>query len=322
MKAIVTGVAGFVGHNIARRLISEGHDVVGVDALTDYYDRNLKRANLARVAESGGRFEFIEGDVLNIDLQTLFRDVDWVFHQAGQPGVRSSWGSEFQTYTHHNVDGTQALLEAASRSNTLSRFVYASSSSVYGDAEQYPTRETDLPRPNSPYGVTKLAAEHLCGLYARNYGTPTISLRYFTVYGPRQRPDMAFTRFTLAAATGGEIVLYGDGEQERDFTFIDDVVDANLKAAVASTSPGTVVNVAGGDSATVNEVLSTISEISGRQLKVRRESSVAGDVRKTGGDTTRVRELLGWVPSTGLRHGLTQQYEWAASHIERADFRS
>ena len=313
MIALVTGAAGFVGGTIARRLLTDGHDVVGVDALTAYYDPQLKRANLARLEHP--RFRFVEADLNAADLPSLVADAELVFHEAGQPGVRASWGSAFERYTADNIAATQRLLEAAKDAPRLHRFVFASSSSVYGDAPRYPTRETDLPQPVSPYGVTKLAAEHLCTLYARTWGLPTVSLRYFTVYGPGQRPDMAFTRFCRAVHDDREIELYGTGDQIRDFTFVDDVVEANLRVALADveTVPaGAVYNVAGGASTTVNEVLDLLARISGKQIKVARRDTVPGDVWRTGGTTSDIRRATGWVPQVALEDGLAAQYRWAA----------
>ena len=243
MTVMVTGVAGFVGSALARRLLADGEQVVGVDALTDYYDPALKKANLATIPQEG--FTFVEGDLNALDLDALLDGVVVVFHEAGQPGVRASWGDDFATYVNANVLATQRLLEAARRAPALRRLVYASSSSVYGNALAYPTTEDDLPRPHSPYGVTKLAGEHLCTLYARNFDVPTVSLRYFTVYGPGQRPDMAFTVFIRAAQAGRPMEVFGSGQQVRDFTFVDDVVDANLRAAVGDVAPGSVFNVSG-----------------------------------------------------------------------------
>ena len=313
MKALVTGTAGFVGSTLSGRLLADGHDVVGVDAFTDYYDPQVKRTNVRRLESP--RFRLVEGDLNDIDLDPITADVDVVFHEAGQPGVRASWGAEFGRYAADNVCATQRLLESALRADHLRRFVFASSSSVYGDAARYPCEETDLPQPLSPYGVTKLAAEHLCTLYARNYGLPTVSLRYFTVYGPGQRPDMAFTRFCRAVHDGREIELYGNGEQVRDFTYVDDVVEANLCAAAAEPSdvaPGAVLNVAGGASTTVNELLELLGAISGKAVRVIRGATVPGDVRRTGGSTHAIRKATGWVPRTGLREGLEKQYRWAA----------
>ena len=313
MKALVTGAAGFVGSTLARRLLADGHDVVGVDSVNDYYDRQLKRANLGRLASTG--FQFVEADLNAVDLPSLLAGTEVVFHLAGQPGVRSSWGSEFDRYVTDNVRATQRLLEAALHADRLRRFVFASSSSVYGDAERYPTEETDRPQPLSPYGVTKLAAEHLCTLYARNHGVPTVSLRFFTVYGPRQRPDMAFTRFCRAVSDGREIEVYGTGEQVRDFTYVDDVVEANLQvgtADIGSVPAGSVFNVAGGSSTTVNEVLALLGEISGRAVRVVRGAPVLGDVLRTGGSTEALSKATGWMPRVGLREGLEEQYRWAA----------
>ncbi len=313
MRALVTGAAGFIGSHLSKRLCAAGHEVIGLDSFTDYYDVSLKRANAQEVVRAG--VQLVEGDLNRVDLAHLLDGVEVVFHQAGQPGVRSSWGSEFSTYTHCNVDATQRLLEACRGLPTLRRLVYASSSSVYGNAERFPTRETDRPQPLSPYGVTKLAAEHLCSLYAASFGLPTVSLRYFTVYGPGQRPDMAFTRFAKAAARGDEIQVYGTGEQVRDFTYVDDVVEANVLAASREIPPGTVLNVAGGSHTSVNEVLSTFEQLAGRKLLVKRIAPVAGDVIRTGGDTEAIRSTLDWVPRVSLQDGIGRQYRWAASLV-------
>jgi UDP-glucuronate 4-epimerase len=316
VKALVTGVAGFIGSNIARRLLADGHDVVGVDALTDYYDPQIKRSNLRRADDP--RFRFVEGDLNTLDLASLLADTEVVFHEAGQPGVRSSWGRDFGRYASDNICATQRLLEEARQSGSLRRFVYASSSSVYGNAERYPTEETDRPQPVSPYGVTKLAAEHLCSLYAHNYGLPTVSLRYFTVYGPGQRPDMAFTRFCRWVHAGSPIQLYGTGEQIRDFTYVDDVVEANLRVGDADTAQvpaGAVYNVAGGSSVSMNEVLELLGTISGKEVRVERSAAVPGDVLRTGGTTDAIRRATGWDPKVGLREGLEEQYRWATAGL-------
>lgn len=309
MRTLVTGAAGFVGFHLTRRLRDEGHDVVGLDSFTDFYDVALKRANAQNSIRAG--VEFIEGDLNELDLDGILEGVDVVFHLAGQPGVRSSWGAEFSQYTCCNIGTTQRLLEAIRGNGRLRRLVYASSSSIYGNAERYPTTETDRPRPMSPYGVTKLAAEHLCSLYAASFGVPTVSLRYFTVYGPGQRPDMAFTRFATAAARGDEVTIYGSGEQVRDFTYVGDVVEANLLAATRDVPPGAVLNVAGGSHTSVNEVVQIFQELSGSTLSVRHVDAIAGDVHRTGGDTTAIRELLGWKPAVDLREGIARQFSWA-----------
>lgn len=238
-----------------------------------------------------------------------------MFHQAGQPGVRPSWGESFARYTDANITVTQRLLEAARVSDSLQRFVYASSSSVYGEAETYPTTELMRPQPRSPYGVTKLAAEHLCVLYAANFGVPTVSLRYFTVYGPRQRPDMAFTRFLYKAYAGDRITIYGDGEQIRDFTFVDDIARGNMLAGTADVAPGSVLNVSGGSSHSVNDALRLIREITGRDLDLEYRETATGDVFRTGGDSSRSRELLGWVPAVTLAEGLARHAEWMESSL-------
>ena len=309
MKTLVTGAAGFIGSTICKRLIDEGHTVVGIDVLTDYYDVDIKRANLAQLTASPS-FKLIEQDLNEVDFGASIGEVEWIFHQAGQPGVRRSWGNEFKVYTEANISATQRLLEWARDVPNLKKFVYASSSSIYGDAETYPTKESDRPQPLSPYGVSKLAAEHLCTLYANNFGLPTVSLRYFTVYGPGQRPDMAFTRFIKAAVTAGEIKIYGDGEQVRDFTYVDDVVEANIMAAAGDTPNGAVYNVAGGSNVSMNEVLDLIGSLSGTKLNITYTDAVAGDVRRTAGDTTRITESLGWAPKVTLEEGLKNHLAW------------
>jgi UDP-glucose 4-epimerase len=309
MKILVTGVAGFIGSSIAERLLREDHlTVIGVDSFADYYSRSLKISNLERLESSS--FEFVEGDLCTIDLSHLIGGVTHVFHEAGQPGVRSSWGDEFSEYTRNNISATQRLLEACRYSEDLQRFLYASSSSVYGAAERFPTQETDLPQPRSPYGVTKLAAEHLCSLYAENFGVPTTSLRYFTVYGPRQRPDMAFTRFCKAALAGDPLTIYGNGEQIREFTFIDDIVEANMVAMTADLRPGTVMNLSGGSSVSVNAVLSALESILGQKVERDYKRPVDGDVFQTGGSFDRARTNLGWAPTMRLREGLERQLAW------------
>ena len=267
-RVLVTGAAGFIGSHLSERLLEEGLHVVGVDRLSDYYDPAVKLANIRNLTGGNG-FTFVEGDVRNVARPEFLDGIDVVYHLAGQPGVRPSWGRSFEIYSSDNVMATQALLEAA-KEVQLSRFVYASSSSVYGDAERLPTRESDLPRPLSPYGVTKLAAEHLCQLYARSYGVPSVSLRYFSVYGPRQRPDMAFHRFIRAGVVGEPLTVLGDGRQSRDFTFVSDVVWATLAAAEVGV-PGEIYNVAGGSKATVLEVISALERVIGTGFDLRHE---------------------------------------------------
>lgn len=308
MKVFITGVAGFIGSSIANWHLDNGDEVIGADAFTDYYDVKLKHANVGPLIPR--MTDFIDTDLLTVDLAEAFSGIDVVYHQAGQPGVRRSWGADFQHYTRNNVELTQKVLEAAKQNPKLKRLVYASSSSVYGDAHVYPTSEKALPMPLSPYGVSKLAAEHLCGLYAANYGVPTVSLRYFTVYGPKQRPDMAFNAFIRSILTNQPIRVFGNGEQLRDFTYIDDIVNANIAAATSDVSPGAVLNIAGGSNVSVNEILGLLGEISGRQIVVERTDKVAGDVFRTGGATDAARSLLNWKPNTSLEEGLSRQYRW------------
>jgi UDP-glucose 4-epimerase len=299
VKALVTGVAGFVGSTLARRLLADGHNVVGIDSLSDYYEVSIKRRNLAAIGPR--HFTFHHANLNDVDLRALLTDVDWVFHQAGQPGVRKSWGSDFSVYVHENV---------AKHSPTLKRLVYASSSSIYGEAECHPTPETARPQPVSPYGVTKLAAEHLCTLYASNFGVPTVSLRYFTVYGPGQRTDMAFTRFIRAAVLDEVIAIYGAGNQIRDFTYVDDIVAANVLAATQDVNPGQVFNVAGGSNVSVNDALLILSRLSGGKLKIDYQEKVAGDVFQTGADTSLIEAALGWRAEIGIEEGLARHLDW------------
>jgi nucleoside-diphosphate-sugar epimerase len=298
---LVTGAAGFVGSHLARRLLAEGCRVIGVDLFTDYYARQIKEKNIDDLLKND-LFTLIRRDITDI-ANSWFDGVQWVFHQAAQAGVRASWGDQFSHYTHHNVLGTQRLLEWARRSKP-ERLVFASSSSVYGESAKLPMHEDDLPRPMSPYGVTKLAAEHLCNLYQRNFSVPVVSLRYFTVYGPGQRPDMAFHRFISAMLKGEEQVVYGSGEQTRDFTFIDDIIEANLAAVIRENVEGRVYNIGGGSRISVNGVLEILSRLGGRKTKVRHEPVQAGDPPHTYADTTRAGDELNYKPRTAIEEGL------------------
>jgi nucleoside-diphosphate-sugar epimerase len=306
---LVTGAAGFVGSHLSRRLLDGGCRVIGVDCFTDYYDRNIKEGNIADLLKQDG-FTLIRGDVSEIE-DSWFGDehIQWIFHQAAQAGVRASWGAEFAHYTHHNVLGTQRLLEWA-RHVKPERLVYASSSSVYGAVTKLPMHEEDLPRPMSPYGVTKLAAEHLCNLYHQNFAVPAVSLRYFTVYGPGQRPDMAFHRFIRAILAGQEIVVYGSGEQTRDFTYIDDIVAANLAAASTNGAAGRIYNIGGGSRISVNGVLEILRHLTGCQVKIRYEEVQAGDPPHTYADTARAQSELGFKPQVTLNDGLDYMVKW------------
>ena len=304
---VVTGAAGFIGSHLCERLLADGHEVIGIDSFSDYYERGRKEQNLETLRRDG-RFTLEELDLVAADLSKPLRGAKVVFHLAGQPGVRPSWGGHFDRYVQDNIVATQRLLEAL-REVAVERLVFASSSSVYGDAEMFPTKETALPRPVSPYGMTKLAAEHLTFVYLRNFGIPTTSLRYFTVYGPRQRPDMAFVRFMDALVEGHEIEIFGDGEQTREFTFVSDAVDGTVKAASADVV-GQIVNLGGGSRVTINRVLATLEDIS--RLEARRKflPAAPGDPRHTGASINVARERLGWEPRVALREGLAKQWQW------------
>jgi UDP-glucose 4-epimerase len=309
VKALVTGVAGFIGSTLAERLVHEGADVVGVDSFTDYYPRPVKERNLAALFGQPA-FRFVETSVQTADLTTLLGDRTHVFHLAAQAGVRKSWGRDFAVYTTNNIEATQVLLEATLRAK-IARFVYASSSSVYGDNVSIPMRENALPQPVSPYGVSKLAAEQLGYLYHVAYGVPFVALRYFTVYGPRQRPDMAFHRFLRGALHGEPVTLYGDGEQTRDFTYVDDIVSATI-AAAARGVPGRVYNVGGGSRVSINEVLAMIARVTGREVPIVAAGAERGDMRHTWADTSSARADLGFAPRVGLEAGLAAEHAWLA----------
>jgi len=309
VRALVTGAAGFVGSHLAEALLARGDTVVGVDCFTPYYDRATKEQNLV-TARAQERFELVEADLRACDVEVLLADVDVVFHQAAQAGVRLSWSDGFADYAGHNVLATQRLLEAVQRARPAARVVYASSSSVYGNQDRYPTVETDLPKPFSPYGVTKLAAEHLCGLYAENWGLHTVSLRYFTVFGPRQRPDMSIHRLCQAAVDGSSFPRYGDGTQIREFTYVGDIVAGNLAAADRDVAPGTYLNLAGGAEMTLNDLIVLVGDVAGAPVAVEPAAKQAGDSFRNGGAIDRARALLGWEPKVSLRDGIAAQIAW------------
>ena len=310
-RVIVTGAAGFIGSHLCERLLADGHEVVGIDVFRDYYARELKQANLSRALEHR-HFTFVEADLLELlrpdgALQGRFGGAACVYHLAAQAGVRASWGSSFRTYTDDNVLATQAVLEACA-ANKVPTVVCASSSSVYGDADVLPLREDAVCRPVSPYGVTKLAGEHLCALYAKAHGLRTVSLRFFTVFGPRQRPDMAFNIFMCAALEGRPIVIYGDGAQTRDFTYVDDIV-AGITAAPQAPA-GSVINLGGGHRVTLMEALDTLAGVTGRELRVEHRERQSGDARDTWADLELARTLLGYEATTGLEAGLAAEWDW------------
>jgi UDP-glucuronate 4-epimerase len=305
---VVTGCAGFIGSHLSEALLDRGDAVIGIDAFTDYYPRRLKQANLNPLLQRPG-FSFLEADLIDAPLAGLLSGVDGVFHLAAQPGVRGSWGSTFQHYVHDNLLATQRLFDAASGAGV--RVVYASSSSIYGDAEAYPTLETTPPQPRSPYGVTKLCCEHLAQAFKFNKGLDAIALRYFTVYGPRQRPDMAIQRIAEALTNGGSFEVYGSGEQSRDVTYVEDAVSATITIMEGDTSGA--YNIGGGSETTLREIISLCEEITGIKLDVRFGSVAAGDVKRTASDSSRLFEDAGWHARVGLEDGLASQLAWAMS---------
>jgi UDP-glucuronate 4-epimerase len=306
---VVTGVAGFIGSHLAGALLDRGDDVTGIDSFTDYYARAHKEANLAGLLGRPG-FNFVEADVVHAPLASMLAGVDGVFHLAAQPGVRGSWGRTFSFYVHDNLLATQCLFEAAARARV--RVVFASSSSVYGNAAAYPTPEDAPLRPVSPYGVTKRCCEDLAHAYAEVFGLDFVALRYFTVYGPRQRPDMAVQRVIAALANGGRFDVYGTGEQSRDVTYVDDAITATL--AVMDAAPaGAVYNVGGGSETSLREILDLCQELAGRELELSFGEAAAGDVRRTAADTMRIRDDVGWEPQTSLEEGLMSQLAYGAS---------
>ena len=305
MSVLVTGAAGFIGSHLAEALRERGEHVVAVDSFTDYYDPVRKRENAAGTAVA-------ELDLVDADLDAVVDGVDAVYHLAGQPGVRASFGPGFEHYVRRNVHASARLFEAAARRGV--RVTYASSSSIYGDAESYPTPEDATPRPISPYGVTKLCVEHLAYAHARTTGLDAVGLRYFTVYGPRQRPDMAFTSMLEALATGRSFPLFGDGSASRSFTYVADAV-AGTVAAMERGAGGGIYNVGGGEEATMTHAISLAEEIAGRELLLEHHGVAAGDVRRTRADVTRAERELGWRPETPLAAGLRAQWDWVAARV-------
>ncbi len=320
MRAVVTGAAGFIGSHLVERLLSEGWTVRGIDAFRTYYPTPVKELNVAR-ALANASYSLTVADLAVEDLEPLLDGADVVFHAAAQPGVRGSWEDGFGEYVDDNVLATQRLLEA-SRQVGLRRFVFSSSSSVCGNGANIPSRETDPTKPYSPYGVTKLAGEHLCSAYAANWRVPTVSLRYFTVYGPRQRPDMAIHRLIECGLSGSTFTMFGTGEQRRDFTYVDDVVAANLAAVSATLEHGTVINIGGGETVSMNDLVEELGDIMERPIDVEMRDSQPGDVRNTSASIDRAREALGWTPRIGRREGLELQVAWHREAAVRGRTRS
>lgn len=314
MKALVTGCAGFIGSHLCERLIAEKIEVVGIDSLTDYYDPRIKHANVKK-ARQHPSFTFIHADLKAMDLKMLVKSVDVVFHLAAQPGVRGSWGERFSTYVENNVLATQKLLEAMKDSSSLQKFVYTSSSSVYGQIRDEAVNEEHRTLPHSPYGATKLAGEHLCFLYHANYGIPVISLRLFSVYGPRQRPDMAFARLVYAGVTRKTFPLYGDGRQERDFTYVLDVVEALILAARNQGATG-IFNIGGGHVLSMQQVIGIVEKIMKSKIQIGSKQAERGDVQRTSADITKSRTVLSFEPLHAIEDGLREQIEFMKTHLD------
>jgi len=311
-NVLVTGAAGFIGSHLCEALLNQGHKVLGVDSFSDYYDPKVKHANLAAVKNhlKAAQFRFLQGDLLQMELAEIFKDQQIVFHLAGEPGVRKSWGKDFSFYLDRNIALTQRLLEACKGAG-IARFVFASSSSVYGNRGQSTLHENDACRPFSPYGVSKLAAENLCMLYHDNFGVPAVALRYFTVFGPRQRPDMGFHKFIRNVLADQSIEIFGDGEQSRDFTFVSDAVAGTIAAGFAPTTSGKVYNIGGGCMATVNEVLSLLGKIMPeKKINILHREESHGDVRHTRADILAARQDFGFSPMVSLQEGLTREISW------------
>lgn len=305
-KTIVTGVAGFIGSNLAKRLLEDGYDVTGIDSFEDYYPRWIKEKNLIGLKRHN-RFKLVEDNLIELNLEYMIKDVDYVFHQAAQPGVRGSFGEFFNVYVTNNIIATQKLLEAV-KGRGIKRLVYASSSSVYGNTPALPAKEDGILMPYSPYGVTKMAAEKLVKVYNDNFGVPCVSLRYFTVYGPGQRPDMAFHKFIKAILENKPIIIYGDGKQTRDFTYVSDIVNANILALNAPE--GAVFNAGGGTRIGLLDVVNMIGKLTGMEVKIEFNSSQKGDVRDTWSDIGNAQAKLGYKPNVTLERGLLQEIEY------------
>ena len=305
--AIVTGAAGFIGSHLSEKLLENGFKVIGIDCFTDYYSKKIKKNNMISF-QNNKNFKLIESDLMEIDLISIIKESEFLFHEAAQPGVRASWGDQFDTYVKDNILVTQKILESAKEVKTLEKIVMASSSSVYGEQEGIMIENKTIPSPISPYGVTKLASENLGLTYASNYDLPVTSLRYFTVYGPRQRPDMAFTKFIKANLSGDKISIFGDGNQTRDFTYISDIIDANLEC-VKSEIHGNVLNIGGGKTYSIMDVLNIIENITDKNNKLIFLTKQKGDVFRTEADIKMASKIIGYKPKISLKEGLMKQIE-------------
>jgi len=313
MRCLVTGCAGFIGSHLAEKLVQSGFEVIGIDSFTDYYDQIIKESNMQGLLSSEG-FTLIRQDLLSIDLGKLLEGVDYIFHHAAQPGVIASWGRRFDTYVNNNILATQRILESA-KEISLKLFIFASSSSVYGDCK-LPMREDRLLSPISPYGVSKLACENLCYSYWKNFGVPIVSLRYFTVYGPRQRPDMAFHKFIRAILKGEEITIYGDGNQTRDFTYIDDAVNANF-LVIEKACTGETFNIGGGSYISVNGAIKLLEEIVEKRARIRYIERKKGEMQATWANIEKAKKMLRYSPRFDLKEGLRKEIEWIKGVMDK-----
>lgn len=307
MTCLVTGAAGFIGSHLCRKLIKEGFSVTGIDSFTDSYPKWIKERNIKPLMREK-KFKLFSSDLNDLELKKLLSNTDYVFHHAAQAGVRASWGENFSVYIKNNIEATQKLLEAAKNSR-IKKFIYASSSSVYGFCPELPMSETSSLYPFSPYGVSKLAAEHLCFLYFKNYNVPTVSLRFFTVYGPGQRPDMAFHKFFKAIAEDKQITVYGDGKQTRDFTYVDDIIEANF-SSLKNGVPGEIYNIGGGSRKKLEEIFPIIESICQKKIKKNREEKQRGDVPHTLADIQKAHKELNYSPQIQLSDGLKEEWTW------------
>jgi len=314
---IITGVSGFIGSTLAEKLLEKKFRVIGIDSFTNYYPMPIKEKNIANCLKHTN-FSLIHQDLDSLDLSPIFENAEYIFHLAAQPGARASWGKEFAIYVKNNISVTQKILESVKNNTTLKKFVLASSSSVYGNQSNIMNEDTSLTRPVSPYGVTKLAAENLVNLYFKNYGIPTISLRYFTVYGPKQRPDMAFTRFLRSIIKDKKLTVFGNGEQTRDFTYVDDIVEATINAAT-SDSIGDILNVGGGSVFSLTQIIEFMKEITEKELEIDFKKEQKGDVKHTSADISKARKLINYKSNTDIKYGLTQQYEYIKTNLNLYD---
>jgi UDP-glucose 4-epimerase len=315
--ALITGVAGFIGSSLAEKLLKDNFKVIGIDSFTNYYSTRIKEKNIENCLKHPN-FSLIHQDLDTLDLSVSIEKAEYFFHLSAQPGVRASWGKEFTTYVKNNISVTQKILESLKNSTRLKKFVFASSSSVYGNQSSIMNEDTSLTRPASPYGVTKLAAENLVNLYFKNYGVPTISLRYFSVYGPRQRPDMAFTRFFHSIIKDNKLIIFGNGEQTRDFTYVDDIVDATINAAT-SNYVGEILNFGGGSVFSLIQIIEFMKEITEKELEIDFKTEQKGDVKHTSADISKSEKLINYKSNTDIKYGLTQQYEYIKTNLNLYD---